>query len=103
MNSCHEEGVRDRNRAGIEAADPALQFLIFQLDSGREHPPRDMSSSETGYCYGRIDDKPIGWPGYAHTLAKHMGANDLWNTARLLDRQKPWTCPGHNQKVLGYP
>eukprot|EP00757_Euglenozoa_sp_SAG-D1_P027185 gene27185-biopygen17728 len=23
MNSCHEEGVRDRNRAGIEAADPA--------------------------------------------------------------------------------
>eukprot|EP00757_Euglenozoa_sp_SAG-D1_P022762 gene22762-biopygen1962 len=23
MNSCHTEGVRDRNRAGIEAADPA--------------------------------------------------------------------------------
>eukprot|EP00757_Euglenozoa_sp_SAG-D1_P026928 gene26928-biopygen17507 len=23
MNSCHEEGVRNRNRAGIEAADPA--------------------------------------------------------------------------------
>eukprot|EP00757_Euglenozoa_sp_SAG-D1_P026278 gene26278-biopygen15489 len=23
MNSCHEEGVRDRYRAGIEAADPA--------------------------------------------------------------------------------
>eukprot|EP00757_Euglenozoa_sp_SAG-D1_P000506 gene506-biopygen9117 len=23
MNSCHEEGVRDRNRAGIEAADAA--------------------------------------------------------------------------------
>eukprot|EP00757_Euglenozoa_sp_SAG-D1_P025963 gene25963-biopygen12358 len=23
MNSCHKEGVRDRNRAGIEAADPA--------------------------------------------------------------------------------
>eukprot|EP00757_Euglenozoa_sp_SAG-D1_P026844 gene26844-biopygen17433 len=23
MNSCHEEGVRDRNRAGTEAADPA--------------------------------------------------------------------------------
>eukprot|EP00757_Euglenozoa_sp_SAG-D1_P019362 gene19362-biopygen6021 len=22
MNSCHEEGARDRNRAGIEAADP---------------------------------------------------------------------------------
>eukprot|EP00757_Euglenozoa_sp_SAG-D1_P016108 gene16108-biopygen483 len=35
MNSCHEEGVSDRNRAGIEAADPAL-------DSGREHPPRDI-------------------------------------------------------------
>eukprot|EP00757_Euglenozoa_sp_SAG-D1_P026960 gene26960-biopygen17534 len=25
MNSCHEEGVRGRNRAGIEAADPALR------------------------------------------------------------------------------
>eukprot|EP00757_Euglenozoa_sp_SAG-D1_P026972 gene26972-biopygen17546 len=23
MNSCHDEGARDRNRAGIEAADPA--------------------------------------------------------------------------------
>eukprot|EP00757_Euglenozoa_sp_SAG-D1_P027330 gene27330-biopygen17829 len=23
MNSCHEEGARDRNRAGIKAADPA--------------------------------------------------------------------------------
>eukprot|EP00757_Euglenozoa_sp_SAG-D1_P026118 gene26118-biopygen14166 len=23
MNSCHEEGVRDRNRAAIEAPDPA--------------------------------------------------------------------------------
>eukprot|EP00757_Euglenozoa_sp_SAG-D1_P027004 gene27004-biopygen17574 len=23
MNSCHAEGVHDRNRAGIEAADPA--------------------------------------------------------------------------------
>eukprot|EP00757_Euglenozoa_sp_SAG-D1_P026443 gene26443-biopygen16482 len=33
MNSCHEE--LDRNRAGIEAADPALQF---QLESGRAHP-----------------------------------------------------------------
>eukprot|EP00757_Euglenozoa_sp_SAG-D1_P026670 gene26670-biopygen17118 len=34
--------VRDRNRAGIEAANPALradQQLRFQLDFGREHPP----------------------------------------------------------------
>eukprot|EP00757_Euglenozoa_sp_SAG-D1_P026403 gene26403-biopygen16292 len=34
MNSCHEEGVCDRNRAAIEA-----QQLRFQLDSGREHHP----------------------------------------------------------------
>eukprot|EP00757_Euglenozoa_sp_SAG-D1_P026633 gene26633-biopygen17041 len=27
MKSCHEEGVLDRSRAGIEAADPAL--LVF--------------------------------------------------------------------------
>eukprot|EP00757_Euglenozoa_sp_SAG-D1_P005256 gene5256-biopygen13057 len=26
MDSCHEEGVRDRHRAGIKAADPALRF-----------------------------------------------------------------------------
>jgi hypothetical protein len=29
--------------------------LRFQLHSGREHSPRDMSSSETGNCYGEID------------------------------------------------
>eukprot|EP00757_Euglenozoa_sp_SAG-D1_P027178 gene27178-biopygen17722 len=40
MNSGHEEGVRDRSRAGIEAAVPARDLqLRFQLDSGREHPP----------------------------------------------------------------
>eukprot|EP00757_Euglenozoa_sp_SAG-D1_P002543 gene2543-biopygen11528 len=56
MNSCHEEGVHDRNRAGIEAADPARsRQLRFQLHSGREHPLRGMSSSETGHCYGGID------------------------------------------------
>eukprot|EP00757_Euglenozoa_sp_SAG-D1_P026756 gene26756-biopygen4993 len=27
MNSCHEQGFCDRNRAGIEAADPALRLL----------------------------------------------------------------------------
>eukprot|EP00757_Euglenozoa_sp_SAG-D1_P016908 gene16908-biopygen4796 len=27
------------------------QQLRFQLDSGREHPPRDMSSSKTGHSY----------------------------------------------------
>eukprot|EP00757_Euglenozoa_sp_SAG-D1_P015824 gene15825-biopygen4413 len=71
--NCHEEDVRDRNRAGIEAADPVLpgpdyqeneregtsqgtsgrvgsdcirsfrdRQLRFQLDLGREQPPRDM-------------------------------------------------------------
>eukprot|EP00757_Euglenozoa_sp_SAG-D1_P026966 gene26966-biopygen17540 len=29
MNSCHEEGVRDRNRAGIEAADPFARIGSF--------------------------------------------------------------------------
>eukprot|EP00757_Euglenozoa_sp_SAG-D1_P026727 gene26727-biopygen17236 len=27
MTSCHEEGVRDRNRAGIQAADPAKRGI----------------------------------------------------------------------------
>eukprot|EP00757_Euglenozoa_sp_SAG-D1_P027043 gene27043-biopygen17609 len=39
MNSCHEDGVRDRNRDGIQTRDRQLRF---QLESGREHPPRDM-------------------------------------------------------------
>eukprot|EP00757_Euglenozoa_sp_SAG-D1_P019646 gene19647-biopygen797 len=56
MNSCHEEDVRDRNRAGIEATFMLTFFYFFpntdpsSLDSGREHPPREMSSSQTGYC-----------------------------------------------------
>eukprot|EP00757_Euglenozoa_sp_SAG-D1_P026700 gene26700-biopygen17174 len=29
MNSCHEEGVRDQDRAGIEAADPARTGSAF--------------------------------------------------------------------------
>eukprot|EP00757_Euglenozoa_sp_SAG-D1_P026650 gene26650-biopygen17068 len=41
MNSCHEEGV---SRG------------IGSFDSSREHPPCDMSSSETGPCYGEIDE-----------------------------------------------
>eukprot|EP00757_Euglenozoa_sp_SAG-D1_P004575 gene4575-biopygen12679 len=66
MNSCHEERVRDRNRTGVDPAFPQSHFtrpnrtrslhfvfLLFlnvdpalrsQLDSGREHPARDMSS-----------------------------------------------------------
>eukprot|EP00757_Euglenozoa_sp_SAG-D1_P003173 gene3173-biopygen11886 len=41
--SCHE-GIRDRNGAGIEAANPVRdRQLRFQLHSGREHP-RDMTN-----------------------------------------------------------
>ena len=36
MNSCHEEGVRDRNRAGIEAADPARDRHIGKT-KGKGH------------------------------------------------------------------
>eukprot|EP00757_Euglenozoa_sp_SAG-D1_P026269 gene26269-biopygen15406 len=43
MSSCHEEGVRDRNRAGIEAVVARDRQLRFQLNSGREHPPRDIT------------------------------------------------------------
>eukprot|EP00757_Euglenozoa_sp_SAG-D1_P017040 gene17040-biopygen4842 len=32
MNTCHEEGVRDRNRAGIEAADPARSVTVEQKE-----------------------------------------------------------------------
>eukprot|EP00757_Euglenozoa_sp_SAG-D1_P026461 gene26461-biopygen16548 len=67
-------GCRDRNRAGIEAADTPFFFLLFnnadpardrhvrktngkehlKLDCGREQAPRDMSPSETGHCYSGI-------------------------------------------------
>eukprot|EP00757_Euglenozoa_sp_SAG-D1_P007246 gene7246-biopygen14072 len=37
MNSCHEEGVCDRNRPGIEAADPlssrSTLFICLPLPS----------------------------------------------------------------------
>eukprot|EP00757_Euglenozoa_sp_SAG-D1_P017589 gene17589-biopygen5052 len=46
MNSCHE-GVRDRNRDGI-------------LYSGREHPPRAMSVSETGHWNRCKENQPRG-------------------------------------------
>eukprot|EP00757_Euglenozoa_sp_SAG-D1_P005959 gene5959-biopygen13435 len=36
MNSCHEEGVRDRNRAAIEAADPARGIGISGKQTGRD-------------------------------------------------------------------
>eukprot|EP00757_Euglenozoa_sp_SAG-D1_P001926 gene1926-biopygen11184 len=38
MNSCHE-GVRDRNRAGIEAADPKLRVArLKERDRSYSHP-----------------------------------------------------------------
>eukprot|EP00757_Euglenozoa_sp_SAG-D1_P026555 gene26555-biopygen16846 len=40
MNSCHEEGVRERNRAGIEAADPVLR-AGSALRKNREHVRRE--------------------------------------------------------------
>eukprot|EP00757_Euglenozoa_sp_SAG-D1_P026015 gene26015-biopygen12981 len=54
MNSYHQEGVRDRNRAGISCRSCG----IVGFDSSSipvEHPPRDMSSSQTEHCYGGID------------------------------------------------
>eukprot|EP00757_Euglenozoa_sp_SAG-D1_P026251 gene26251-biopygen15299 len=59
MNSSHEEGIRDRNRAGEARISMVRKTkghlkdrqLRFQLDSGREHPPRNTSSSETGHCW----------------------------------------------------
>eukprot|EP00757_Euglenozoa_sp_SAG-D1_P002011 gene2011-biopygen11232 len=66
MNSCREDGVRERSRAGIEAADPARDrhirktnregHLSFDSSSHHKHPPRDMSSSQTGHCYSGIDE-----------------------------------------------
>eukprot|EP00757_Euglenozoa_sp_SAG-D1_P023374 gene23375-biopygen8588 len=42
LSLCHKEGVSDGNRAGIEAADPALRLqLRFRA-----------RTLETGHCYG---------------------------------------------------
>eukprot|EP00757_Euglenozoa_sp_SAG-D1_P013767 gene13767-biopygen3731 len=49
MNSCHEEGVRDRNRAGIEATDPTLRAgcVHFLMNSYREEGvPRSIPVSK---------------------------------------------------------
>eukprot|EP00757_Euglenozoa_sp_SAG-D1_P014888 gene14888-biopygen413 len=61
--------------------------LRFKLDSGREHPPRDMSSSQTEHCYSGIDDMKIlaiGQRGSAVLLptVKHQvrkGAPNIFN------------------------
>eukprot|EP00757_Euglenozoa_sp_SAG-D1_P027375 gene27375-biopygen10438 len=60
-----EESVRDRNRASI------------QLDSGREHSPRDMSSSETGHYYGEIDESET-------TGTENWGNEECVSTLRII-------------------
>eukprot|EP00757_Euglenozoa_sp_SAG-D1_P026095 gene26095-biopygen13874 len=67
MNSCHEEGVRDRNRAGIEAADPITSLhhadpgsrAIVQPSSGpiwssAVVPPTEQNSDMLNAI--RVDD-----------------------------------------------
>eukprot|EP00757_Euglenozoa_sp_SAG-D1_P017327 gene17327-biopygen4944 len=54
INLCHEECVRDRNQAGIEAADfpnimPIPRFPAHSVTL-LVHTPCDMSSSENGHC-----------------------------------------------------
>eukprot|EP00757_Euglenozoa_sp_SAG-D1_P027007 gene27007-biopygen17577 len=41
MNSCPAEGVRDPYRGGMVTDLARNRQLRLQLDSGREHPPRD--------------------------------------------------------------
>eukprot|EP00757_Euglenozoa_sp_SAG-D1_P003985 gene3985-biopygen12338 len=75
MGSCHEEGARDWNRAGIELPIPREardRQLRFQLDSGR--PPGDMSSSENGHSYNEIDDV-VG--NFGETKAGRVGGIKL--------------------------
>eukprot|EP00757_Euglenozoa_sp_SAG-D1_P006900 gene6901-biopygen136 len=50
MNSCHEEGGG------------RLGFMDKGFDSGREHTPRDMSSSENAHCFNEIDGTSIPEP-----------------------------------------
>eukprot|EP00757_Euglenozoa_sp_SAG-D1_P012557 gene12557-biopygen297 len=69
MNSCQERVFPESKLPIPREAGSALlkkkekgrsgkrdRQLRFQLDPGREHPPRDMISSETGHCYGGINE-----------------------------------------------
>eukprot|EP00757_Euglenozoa_sp_SAG-D1_P002435 gene2435-biopygen11464 len=47
MNSCHEEGVRERNRAGTEAADPAGSALLKE-ERGKEKKKKKTMGGESG-------------------------------------------------------
>eukprot|EP00757_Euglenozoa_sp_SAG-D1_P025809 gene25809-biopygen8869 len=47
MNSCYEEGVCDRDRAGIEAADPRFAFLEFIVDP-ETHANADTNTNTHG-------------------------------------------------------
>eukprot|EP00757_Euglenozoa_sp_SAG-D1_P016696 gene16696-biopygen4720 len=51
---------------------------VINLDSGREHTPRDMTSSENGHCYGGIDDRP--------TLASQKSVQ-----GQKIDRKSVWS------------
>eukprot|EP00757_Euglenozoa_sp_SAG-D1_P018296 gene18297-biopygen5326 len=78
--------------------------LRFQLDSGREHPPHAMSSSETGHCYGGIDDCPLtgigvlwfktkgrikmcAYPGNSFIMDMFLGLKISWGLA-LVPRRR---------------
>eukprot|EP00757_Euglenozoa_sp_SAG-D1_P024930 gene24930-biopygen10305 len=44
MNSCHEEGVREQNRAGIELADPAFSEAPSNAAPDKDGEPVPMDS-----------------------------------------------------------
>eukprot|EP00757_Euglenozoa_sp_SAG-D1_P025812 gene25812-biopygen8899 len=55
----------------------------FQLcSSGRKHPPRDISSSETGHCYGGIDvdlkRDSNGNPQHTSWQRRRREAPEIW-------------------------
>eukprot|EP00757_Euglenozoa_sp_SAG-D1_P017166 gene17166-biopygen4886 len=62
-------GEQDRHYVRKTKRHLKVWKVVVQLYSGREHPPRDMSSSETSHCYGGIDNfSPI-----IHLKNKNVG------------------------------
>eukprot|EP00757_Euglenozoa_sp_SAG-D1_P027177 gene27177-biopygen7140 len=51
---CGKGGVRLYPAFGMKQKQKRDRQLRFQLDPGREHPLRGVSSSENGHCYNEM-------------------------------------------------
>eukprot|EP00757_Euglenozoa_sp_SAG-D1_P006565 gene6565-biopygen13739 len=78
MNSCHEEGVRDRNRAGIDAADPEKhsgERIILMMTQPLINQIRTPCPFPLGGGGGVSHPSPLASTGVRLPQATRQGTN----------------------------